>query len=254
MVNGNGKNGSRNGSGSNGSQKTNQQMKVGENSDKKSALTSLSNFHEKQPKPGNQQSYVENIQKYDISFGIGPAGTGKTWLATMIAISELKKGNIKKIIITRPVREAGESLGFLPGDLQEKIDPYLRPIFDAIDEFIGKEAREFFILDGTIEIAPLAYMRGRTLKDAFIILDEAQNTTKAQMKMFLTRFGEGSKMVINGDITQVDLPYDVPSGLKIAKDKLSGKGDKIPFTFFKTSDVLRHPIVKVIVKLWDETD
>lgn len=159
-----------------------------------------------------QRQYVQSIRKNDVTFGIGPAGTGKTFLAVVMAISALKRGDVERIIITRPAVEAGESLGFLPGDLKEKVDPYMRPIYDAMNALIGTEQTQRLMERGVVEIAPLAYMRGRTLDDAFIILDEAQNTTNQQMKMFLTRFGFGSKMIINGDISQIDLPYGANPG------------------------------------------
>src|SRR4051794_5247047 len=167
-----------------------------------------------------QREYVSAIKKTDLVFGIGPAGTGKTYLAVVMAVGALKNGQVNKILLTRPAVEAGESLGFLPGDLKEKVDPYLRPLYDALHDVLGAEHTQRLIERGTIEIAPLAYMRGRTLDDAFVILDEAQNTTHAQMKMFLTRLGFGSKMVITGDITQVDLPKGVKSGLNVAQNAL----------------------------------
>ena len=167
-----------------------------------------------------QREYIAAMKRHDLIFGIGPAGTGKTYLAVVKAVHELKNGRIKKIILTRPAVEAGESLGFLPGDLKEKVDPYLRPLYDALHDVLGTDHTARLLERGTIEIAPLAYMRGRTLDDAFVILDEAQNTTPAQMKMFLTRLGFGSKMVITGDITQIDLPKGVTSGLAVAKKML----------------------------------
>ncbi|MDU1526645.1 MAG: PhoH family protein, partial [Lactococcus lactis] len=167
-----------------------------------------------------QKTYVDSVKQHDIVFGIGPAGTGKTFLAVVMAVQALRNGQVKRIILTRPAVEAGESLGFLPGDLQEKVDPYLRPVYDALFQILGKTATERMMERGVIEIAPLAYMRGRTLDDAFVILDEAQNTTSMQMKMFLTRLGFNSKMIVNGDISQIDLPNKVKSGLIDAKDKL----------------------------------
>jgi phosphate starvation-inducible PhoH-like protein len=198
-----------------------------------------------------QRHYINAIKKNDLVFGIGPAGTGKTYLAVVMAITALKNGQIKKIILTRPAVEAGESLGFLPGDLKEKVDPYLRPLYDALHDVLGQEHTLRMIERGTIEIAPLAYMRGRTLDDAFVILDEAQNTTTAQMKMFLTRLGFGSKMVITGDVTQVDLPKGVQSGLSVAQQILKGVSD-ISFIFLEQSDVVRHPLVRKIIQAYEE--
>ena len=200
-----------------------------------------------------QRSYVTAIKANDLVFGIGPAGTGKTYLAVVMAVNALRKGLVKKIILTRPAVEAGESLGFLPGDLKEKVDPYLRPLYDALHDVLGVEHTTRLIERGTIEIAPLAYMRGRTLDDAFVILDEAQNTTPAQMKMFLTRLGFGSKMVITGDITQVDLPLGVKSGLKVVAEKLS-KIKGITFTYLKQSDVVRHPLVQKIIDAYENQE
>ncbi|RCW65333.1 PhoH family protein [Saliterribacillus persicus] len=200
-----------------------------------------------------QRDYIRAIKRNDLVFGIGPAGTGKTYLAVVMAVHALKKGQIKRIILTRPAVEAGESLGFLPGDLKEKVDPYLRPLYDALHDVLGTEHTLRLIERGTIEIAPLAYMRGRTLDDAFVILDEAQNTTNAQMKMFLTRLGFGSKMVITGDITQIDLPKGVKSGLIEAKNKLADVND-ISFTFLQQSDVVRHPIVQKVIAAYEEKE
>ncbi|MED3563746.1 PhoH family protein [Bacillus xiapuensis] len=198
-----------------------------------------------------QMQYVTAIKKNDLVFGIGPAGTGKTYLAVVMAINALKNGQVNKIILTRPAVEAGESLGFLPGDLKEKVDPYLRPLYDALHDVLGAEHTGRLIERGTIEIAPLAYMRGRTLEDAFVILDEAQNTTNAQMKMFLTRLGFGSKMVITGDQTQVDLPKGVKSGLIVAEEiLLNVKG--ISFIFLEQSDVVRHPLVGRIIEAYEK--
>ncbi|OIK16596.1 phosphate starvation-inducible protein PhoH [Bacillus sp. MUM 116] len=198
-----------------------------------------------------QMQYVTAIKKNDLVFGIGPAGTGKTYLAVVMAINALKNGQVNKIILTRPAVEAGESLGFLPGDLKEKVDPYLRPLYDALHDVLGAEHTGRLIERGTIEIAPLAYMRGRTLEDAFVILDEAQNTTNAQMKMFLTRLGIGSKMVITGDQTQVDLPKGVKSGLIVAEEiLLNVKG--ISFIFLEQSDVVRHPLVGRIIEAYEK--
>ncbi|WP_066049797.1 PhoH family protein [Robertmurraya korlensis] len=197
-----------------------------------------------------QQQYLLAMKKHDLVFGIGPAGTGKTYLAVVMAVNALKNGNVKRIILTRPAVEAGESLGFLPGDLKEKVDPYLRPLYDALHDILGTEHTQRLIERGTIEIAPLAYMRGRTLDDAFVILDEAQNTTQAQMKMFLTRLGFGSKMVITGDQTQIDLPKGVKSGLITAESILSTvKG--ISIIHLEQSDVVRHPLVGRIIQAYD---
>lgn len=200
-----------------------------------------------------QRSYLTQIKKNDLVFGIGPAGTGKTYLAVVMAVSALKDGLVNRIILTRPAVEAGESLGFLPGDLKEKVDPYLRPLYDALHDVLGVEHTQRLIDRGTIEIAPLAYMRGRTLDDSFVILDEAQNTTPAQMKMFLTRLGFGSKMVITGDITQVDLPKGQTSGLKVAKDILINVSGSA-FVFLEQSDVVRHPLVQRIIEAYDKAD
>ncbi|PLR78120.1 phosphate starvation-inducible protein PhoH [Bacillus sp. V3-13] len=197
-----------------------------------------------------QSQYINAIKKHDLVFGIGPAGTGKTYLAVVMAVNALKNGHVKRIILTRPAVEAGESLGFLPGDLKEKVDPYLRPLYDALNDIFGTEHTQRLIERGTIEIAPLAYMRGRTLDDAFVILDEAQNTTQAQMKMFLTRLGFGSKMVITGDTSQVDLPKGVRSGLLAAEDIL-GNVRGISFTHLDETDVVRHPLVGKIIHAYD---
>ncbi|PMC39670.1 phosphate starvation-inducible protein PhoH [Bacillus sp. UMB0899] len=197
-----------------------------------------------------QRHYISAIQNKDLVFGIGPAGTGKTYLAVVMAVNALKLGSVKRIILTRPAVEAGESLGFLPGDLKEKVDPYLRPLYDALHDVLGMEHTQRLIERGTIEIAPLAYMRGRTLDDAFVILDEAQNTTPAQMKMFLTRLGFGSKMVITGDITQVDLPKGVKSGLAVAKDILTNVSG-LSFIHLEQSDVVRHPLVAKIITAYE---
>ncbi|AMB98521.1 phosphate starvation-inducible protein PhoH [Aerococcus urinaehominis] len=200
-----------------------------------------------------QKQYVDAINHNAITFGIGPAGTGKTFLAVVLAVQALKQGRVQRIILTRPAVEAGESLGFLPGDLKEKVDPYLRPIYDALYSVAGKEYTERLIEREVIEIAPLAYMRGRTLEDAFVILDEAQNTTPAQMKMFLTRLGFGSRMVVNGDATQIDLPRGVKSGLLDAKEKLAGLKD-MRFIYFDAEDVVRHPVVAAIIKAYADED
>ncbi len=197
-----------------------------------------------------QQQYVDKIKNNPIVFGIGPAGTGKTYLAVAMAVSAFKNKEINKIVLTRPAIEAGESLGFLPGDMQDKVDPYLRPLYDALGEMLGYEAFHKHIERGIIEVAPLAYMRGRTLDDAFIILDEAQNTTPEQMKMFLTRMGFASKIVVTGDITQVDLPRDKKSGLKDAEIVLKNI-EGIEFMYLSEKDVVRHPLVQKIVKAYE---
>ena len=202
------------------------------------------------PKSIGQLNYVNALKNHDIIFGVGPAGSGKTYLAVIYAVWLLKNHKIKKIILTRPAVEAGENLGFLPGDLKEKIDPYLRPLYDALYEMLGKENTEKFIERGIIEIAPLAYMRGRTLEDAFIILDEAQNTTTMQMKMFLTRLGFNSKMVITGDITQIDFRNNVKSGLKQVQEILNGIKE-IKFIVMDSTDVCRHPLVQKIIDAYE---
>lgn len=198
-----------------------------------------------------QREYVQAIRDNDLTFCIGPAGTGKTYLAVVLAVHAMKTGSAKRIILTRPAVEAGESLGFLPGDLKDKVDPYLRPLYDALHDMMGAEHTERLIERGTIEIAPLAYMRGRTLDDAFVILDEAQNTTHAQMKMFLTRLGFGSKMVITGDKTQIDLPKGSKSGL-IAAESILSKVRDIHFQYLESADVVRHPIVAKIIEAYEE--
>ncbi|MFD1772909.1 PhoH family protein [Paenibacillus rhizophilus] len=199
-----------------------------------------------------QKHYVTTIKKRDIVFGIGPAGTGKTYLAVVLAVSALKEGSVKRIVLTRPAVEAGESLGFLPGDLQEKVDPYLRPLYDALYDVMGPDQVAKALERGLIEIAPLAYMRGRTLDDSFIILDEAQNTTPEQMKMFLTRLGFGSKMVITGDVTQIDLPRGKKSGLIEANTILSSIED-IGFVYFAEQDVVRHSLVQKIIVAYEHS-
>lgn len=198
-----------------------------------------------------QRNYIKAIRNKDLVFGIGPAGTGKTYLAVVMAVTALKNNAVKRIILTRPAVEAGESLGFLPGDLKEKVDPYLRPLYDALHDVLGLEQTTRMIERGTIEIAPLAYMRGRTLDDAFVILDEAQNTTKAQMKMFLTRLGFGSKMVITGDKTQIDLPKGVGSGLTHAEHLLKSVKD-VSIQFLEAGDIVRHPLVAKIITAYEE--
>lgn len=200
-----------------------------------------------------QREYIRAIRHKDLIFGIGPAGTGKTYLAVVMATQALKNGHVKRIILTRPAVEAGESLGFLPGDLKEKVDPYLRPLYDALHDIYGQEQTQRLIERGTIEIAPLAYMRGRTLDDAFVILDEAQNTTHQQMKMFLTRLGFGSKMVITGDKTQVDLPKNTESGLVVAERTLKYVKD-IHFQILEQGDVVRHPLVARVIQAYTEQE
>ena len=205
------------------------------------------------PKTKGQLEYVEAIKKFDIVFGIGPAGTGKTYLAMFCAVEALKKQEVRRLILTRPAIEAGESLGFLPGDMYEKISPYLRPLYDALYDMMEAERIEKYLETGTIEVAPLAYMRGRTLNDAFIILDEAQNCTAEQMKMFLTRLGIDSKVVITGDITQSDLPDGKPIGLLQAQDILKAI-EGIKFIYFTGSDVVRHALVQRIIEAYDKTN
>ena len=198
-----------------------------------------------------QRQYIQMIKNNDLTFGIGPAGTGKTYLAVVMAVAALKRHEVDRLILTRPAVEAGESLGFLPGDLKEKVDPYLRPIYDALNAILGAEHTERLIERGVIEVAPLAYMRGRTLDKAFVILDEAQNTTRAQMKMFLTRLGFGSKMVVNGDKTQIDLPKGhSQSGLVDAEKTLSGL-KHVGFVHFDAGDVVRHPVVSAIINAYE---
>ncbi len=210
--------------------------------------------HRKKPimaKTPTQQKYVDTIHKNDITFGIGPAGTGKTYLAMAVAVSYLKQQKVNRIILTRPAVEAGEKLGFLPGSLTEKVDPYLRPLYDALYDMVDQGKVADMIEKNIIEVAPLAFMRGRTLNDAFIILDEAQNTTQEQMKMFLTRIGFGSKAVITGDVTQIDLPKVSQSGLIQALKVLDGV-DGVGFVKFSEKDVVRHPVVQRIIKAYDE--
>ncbi len=200
-----------------------------------------------------QKKYVDLMKKNTITFGVGPAGTGKTYLAVAIAVNAYKAKQVEKIILTRPAVEAGEKLGFLPGDLQEKVNPYLRPLYDALQEMLGVDSYGKMMERGTIEIAPLAYMRGRTLNNAYVILDEAQNTTREQIKMFLTRLGEGSKMVITGDLTQIDLPKGQTSGLKHAI-KILKDIDDIGIIRLNERDVVRHPLVQKIVKAYETED
>lgn len=205
------------------------------------------------PRNPNQSDYVANITTHDITFGIGPAGTGKTYLAVAAAVDALERQEVRRILLTRPAVEAGEKLGFLPGDLSQKVDPYLRPLYDALFEMMGFEKVERLIERNVIEVAPLAYMRGRTLNDAFIILDESQNTTVEQMKMFLTRIGFNSRAVITGDITQIDLPKHQKSGLRHAIEVLS-EVEEISFNFFQAKDVVRHPVVARIVEAYEVHD
>jgi phosphate starvation-inducible PhoH-like protein len=202
------------------------------------------------PKTAGQRRYVEAIHDHSITFGVGPAGTGKTYLAVAMAVMALKDKKVKRIILTRPALEAGEKLGFLPGDIQAKIDPYLRPLYDALYDMLEGERFDHLLENGTIEVAPLGFMRGRTLNDAFIILDEAQNTTSEQMKMFLTRMGFNSKVVVTGDGTQTDLPHHVKSGLRVA-EKILKDIEGISFIRFSESDVVRHPLVASIVKAYE---
>lgn len=203
-----------------------------------------------QPKTLGQKEYINLIKNNDITFGIGPAGTGKTYLAVAMAVKAFKRDEVSRIILTRPAVEAGENLGFLPGDLKDKVDPYLRPLYDALFDMLGADKFNKYLERGLIEVAPLAFMRGRTLDNAFIILDEAQNTTPAQMKMFLTRIGYGSKVVITGDLTQKDLPRGATSGLDTAIKVLS-KIDDLGFSYLTGQDVVRHPLVQKIVKAYD---
>ena len=198
------------------------------------------------PRNYSQKDFIESLINYDLTFGVGPAGTGKTYVAIAVAVSMFLKGQVDKVILTRPAVEAGEKLGFLPGDLSQKVDPYLRPLYDALYEMLGVEKTEKLLERGIVEIAPLAYMRGRTLNNSFIIVDESQNTTKEQMKMVLTRMGFGSYLVINGDLTQIDLPKNIKSGLSDAIEVLKDT-DGIGFTNFSSSDVVRHPLVKKII-------
>jgi len=205
------------------------------------------------PKSKTQKEYIDAMRNYDIVFGIGPAGTGKTYLAMAMAVAALSKGVVSRIILTRPAVEAGEALGFLPGDLAEKVDPYLRPLYDALHDMMRFEKVSSLMQKGVIEVAPIAFMRGRTLNDSFIILDEAQNTTSEQMKMFLTRIGFSSKAVITGDITQIDLPANRSSGLIESKEILQGI-DGIKFVFFSKTDVVRHRLVQDIIKAYEEME
>lgn len=205
------------------------------------------------PKTLGQKKYVDAIRKYSVVFGVGPAGTGKTYLAVALAVYALKNKEIDKIILTRPAVEAGEKLGFLPGDLNEKVDPYLRPLFDALQEMMGQESYLRHIERGSIEIAPLAYMRGRTLLNSFIILDEAQNTTREQMKMFLTRMGENSRIVVTGDVTQIDLPKNIKSGMVDAIEVLDGV-EGIEIVKLSAKDVVRHELVTKIIQAYEKAE
>jgi len=202
------------------------------------------------PKSQAQKRYIDTIRKYDIVFGIGPAGTGKTYLAMAMAVAALSKREVDRIILTRPAVEAGEKLGFLPGDLAQKVDPYLRPLYDALHDMVDFERSEKLMERGTIEVAPLAFMRGRTLNDSFVIMDEAQNTTTEQMKMFLTRLGLGSRAVITGDITQIDLPLAKPSGL-VEAQKILQDVEGIGFSYFTEKDVVRHPLVQDVIRAYE---
>lgn len=214
----------------------------------------VTNFKGKhiKPKTIGQRKYIEAIKRNDIIFGIGPAGTGKTYLAIAMAVKALKEKKVNKIILTRPAIEAGEKLGFLPGDLQEKVDPYLRPLYDGLEDMLGQEVFQRYMEKGIIEVAPLAYMRGRTLEGAFIILDEAQNTTPEQMKMFLTRFGYGSQAIVTGDVTQIDLPKGNTSGL-IQVSEILKDIEGLKLVYLTESDVVRHPIVISIIKAYEKT-
>lgn len=206
-----------------------------------------------QPRSGHQRSYVSNIHRHDLTFGIGPAGTGKTYLAVACAVEALDREQVRRLVLVRPAVEAGERLGFLPGDFAQKVDPYLRPIYDALYETLGFDRVARLIERGTIEIAPLAYMRGRTLNEAFVILDEAQNTTVEQMRMFLTRIGFGSRAVVTGDITQTDLPVRTRSGLRHAMQVLAGI-EEVAINRFDASDIVRHPLVARIVTAYEQAE
>jgi len=205
------------------------------------------------PRGANQTAYIRNIRNHDLAFGIGPAGTGKTYLAVAAAVDALESEEVRRIVLVRPAVEAGERLGFLPGDLSQKVDPYLRPMYDALYDMIGAERVTRLIERNVIEIAPLAFMRGRSLNESFVILDEAQNTSAEQMKMFLTRIGFGSRAVVTGDVTQIDLPNGQMSGLKNATDVLQ-KVEGVSFTYFTPKDVVRHQLVQRIVKAYEEND
>lgn len=226
---------------------------AGEEYDTPGVLLTTPRGKQVRPKTPGQRRYVEAIQRYDITFAIGPAGTGKTYLAVVMAVIWLRQKKISRIILTRPAVEAGERLGFLPGGLEEKVDPYLRPLYDSLYDVLGLENTERYLERRVIEIAPLAYMRGRTLEDAFIILDEAQNTTPEQMKMFLTRLGFGSKAVITGDVTQTDLPRGQESGLIVAQEILKGI-EGISFQYLTGADTIRHPLVMEIIKAYEAAE
>ncbi|MEI4470792.1 PhoH family protein [Frigidibacter sp. MR17.24] len=206
-----------------------------------------------EPRTDAQKAYVANLFKHELAFGIGPAGTGKTYLAVAVGVTMLIGGHVDKIILSRPAVEAGERLGFLPGDMKEKVDPYMQPLYDALNDFLPAKQVEKLMADKRIEIAPLAFMRGRTLANAFVVLDEAQNATTMQMKMFLTRLGEGSRMVITGDRSQIDLPRGVASGLRDAERILEGVNG-VSFNYFTSSDVVRHPLVARIIEAYDRDD
>jgi phosphate starvation-inducible PhoH-like protein len=205
------------------------------------------------PRTFRQRGFIEAIQRHDLTLAIGPAGTGKTFLATLLAVRQLQERRVERLVLTRPAVEAGERLGFLPGDLQQKVDPYLRPLYDALHLVLGKERCSALMEKGVIEVAPLAYMRGRTLQDAFVILDEAQNTTPAQMRMALTRIGENARMVVTGDITQIDLPPGQPSGLVEAAEVLEGV-EGVAICRFGVADVVRHPLVQRLVQAYERRD
>jgi phosphate starvation-inducible protein PhoH and related proteins len=204
---------------------------------------------EVRPRTAGQRGFVQSIERHTLTIGIGPAGTGKTYLAIVMAVRALKNREVSRVILSRPAVEAGENLGFLPGDLREKVDPYMRPLFDALNELLDEGVTNRYIDRGTLEVAPLAYMRGRTLSDAFVILDEAQNATSDQLKMFLTRLGAGSKMVVTGDVTQVDLPIGNRSGLRDAADRLTGV-DGVGVVELDENDVVRHPLVARIIRAY----
>ncbi|MEB3362326.1 MAG: PhoH family protein [Synechococcaceae cyanobacterium] len=205
------------------------------------------------PRTFRQRGFVEAMQRHDLTLAIGPAGTGKTFLATVLAVRQLQERRVERLVLTRPAVEAGERLGFLPGDLQQKVDPYLRPLYDALHMLLGRERSVALLEKGVIEVAPLAYMRGRTLQDAFVILDEAQNTTPAQMRMALTRLGENARMVVTGDITQIDLPPGQPSGLVEAAEVLEGV-EGVAICRFGDADVVRHPLVQRLVQAYQRRD
>lgn len=230
-----------------------QRIKKEKTTDEQSGSTVRTRKKHITPRSPNQAAYLEAMKKNDMVFGFGPAGTGKTYLAVAMAVSMFIEGSVERLIFTRPAVEAGENLGFLPGDMKEKVDPYLRPIYDALHDMLHWDVMMKKMESGDIEIAPLAFMRGRTLSNAFVILDEAQNTTCSQMKMFLTRMGEGSRMVVTGDLTQTDLPRGVMSGLREAYDTLEGV-EGISFCHFNRGDVVRHPLVGRIVEAYEKRD